>query len=306
MFSYYNQRKFAADYRGENSFWVVLEEIKYGDDNEVDRLNNDTIVIRSAPSFYCDGSEAEKGYFDFNGEFESLHAYGKYETLEEARKEITLRFGVVRKVDREDAFCNVPNALEFYKKGKYRHVQRNSIYEYCHLLMTRFVRGNTTDKEIDEIASDCESLANAYKRTLGKYAAEKLTEFREELRKSPYNSRCYFPDRNEEVYIDRVVRSIVKDGGKARFNFVIKDWSENWIYLIDLDEGGSQVDELPEYVIHLFDSNNCLLDKKLYYLNVGGEICEIEHIKGKYSRIVKIPREHEMYRHKFEMDREIY
>lgn len=306
MSNYPTQERFAADYRGESAFWIVMEQLRYEKKDDIEGLNEDTIVIRSAPSFQYDGSEVEEGFFDFNSDISSLRAYGKYDTFEEARKQVELLFGPVRKVDAESSFCFVPNALEFYKKGKYKHALRLHIPLYCNPFKSRFVRKSTTDKEIASIALDCESLANSDKMTLGKYAVEELKKYRRLLSLPHRYLEEHFTDPSEEVFFKRVVRRIEMNGATVNCNFVIYSWSKPWIYLVDLDEDGQKISEIPEYVLHLFERNKCLADKRLYYLNTDDEICEIQHLEGSVSTIVKLPKCHEMYQFKYERDRDLY
>lgn len=305
MSNYPTQERFAADYRGESAFWIVMEQLMFEEKDEIESLNEDTIVIRSAPPFEYDGSEVAEGCFDFNSDISVLRAYGKYETLEEARKQVTLKFGTVRKVDAENSFCFVPNALEFYKKGRYKHVLRNQIPLYCNPFKSRFVRKATTDKELAAIALDCESLANSDKQTLGKYAVEELKKYRRSLSLPHRYLDEHFTDPNEEVFFKRVVRRIEMNGTTVKCSFVIYSLSKPWIYLVDLDEDGLKISEIPEYVLHLFERNKRLADKRLYYLNTDDEICEIQHLEGSVRTIVKLPKCHELYQFKYERDRDL-
>ena len=147
-------------------------------------VDADKIEISTSPAITNSSHEERtEGWCGTTNDW-SVHAYGEYATIEEARAAIIETFGDVRDQDPcGDIFeSDDEDVVEVYKPGKYAPLSRQATADCSYEWIQADITADTTDERISELFAEYEEEANSHGQTLDSDVVEFMVERRQELR----------------------------------------------------------------------------------------------------------------------------
>lgn len=159
-------------------YYVIAEA--YVGPNPDEMYDVDRIIISTTPAT-CNGSGeiCLDGWAGTTGDW-AVHAFGEFDTIEEARAQIALTFGITRTKDDNGSFdIENPEIIETHKPGEYAVMTRQGTADWLWASMRRITH-DTTDHELEIILKQNELEVNLSGDTLNRYAWDMLVDCRDE------------------------------------------------------------------------------------------------------------------------------
>lgn len=165
--------------------FYIIKTVYVGPNQDSEKYEDcDKIEISTCPATTNSSKETcVQGWCGTTQDF-SVHAYGAYSTIEQARATIADRFGDMRNcdIDGNDFESDDEAVVEVYKFGKYIKMSSTTTAAWASDLILTDITAHTTDDRIAELVAYYETEANRFGYSLDSDIDDFMIERRKELR----------------------------------------------------------------------------------------------------------------------------
>ena len=146
--------------------YCIIER-SYVGPNRAQNVDADTIEISTTPARTNQSNEPRTEGWCGTTNDRYVYAHGEYDTIEEARAAIALKFGVTRDVTTAArAQCDDEDVIEIHKAGRYEPMNRGATEDWVYDGLQHDIEATTTDERIAELVAEYEGAANEQGMTL--------------------------------------------------------------------------------------------------------------------------------------------